>query len=1278
MEKKGRRLLIVIAFIFIGLLYLSVNDMYAKAYSKDNRVEEMSRNISKSDGNEELIAEDQSGDYYFIYEVINDKAIITKLSTASSKTIENLVIPDSYTDAYSNITYPVTSISPDTFYGYTLKGSLTIGKNIEVISESNFSGQTGLTGILTIPSSVKKIEERAFEGCGFTGKLIIPDTVESIGAKAFKDCTGFTELELGRAVNSIGNYAFSGCTSFKGSLNIGDNIKNIGDYCFSGCTGFDGNLSIGLADMLGKYAFKDCTGFTGYLSVHAKAIGDYAFSGCKNLTGNLRLGSMVNSIGQYAFYGCSGLTGDILIPDSVTSIGKNAFYGCTGFNGKLKIGNGLKLIDDYTFRDCNHVKAIEDMGQNVEAVNTNAFKNMSAVSGNLIFPDSVKVIGSNVAQGCTGLEGLTFGENVEKIDAYAFNGLSNIKGDIILGDKLLSIGDYAFAGCSELDGKLKLGRSLKTIGNNAFSGCGKLMGDLIIPDTTEEIGEYAFYNCSGFDGKLVLGSGVSIVKSNAFAYCSGFKGELILGKMIGDSLGSSLEVIESRGFLGCSSFTDDLLLPNTLKSIGMASFSGCSGFTGDLVIPDTVENMGEGAFLGCSGFDGALSISNSLDKIANNTFKGCTGLTGDLYIPDSVKDIGYCAFNECSGFTGKLFTGNNTEVIQSNAFSNCTGFKGSLTFGDGLRAIKQSAFSGDSGFTGDLQLPATLDELGASAFCDCTGFDGSLIIKELLTDIGDSAFYNCKNFKGTLNIPATVNRIGVAAFAKTGFSAVYIPNSVETIEYGAFSASKISGKVTIPASVKTMREDAFEFCSKLTDIVNNSNSKIDLSTISSDKRFWIDQSTNEPVLEIANGEVILKNFEKDEPEEPSEGQIRITFDYGFGELFESKNYMKDDVYLDLPIPTRDGYSFAGWFTSPDQDGQLITEGSRIEIEYDHTLYAKWEKNGQEPGHIHTPVKISEAIEATCSATGLTEGKKCSECGEILESQVVINKKEHSWDAGISYKKVKTYTCTVCGATKEEADWTIKDEREDKYLSEKTALSAVEGLQGSVELVVYKDGNGAAAKIQGIKAVIKSEDSSELSISPAAVENLKKSVEEKTGIPKKKVDLEICVLTSDSEGRALTVTSSSKNLKKNAKLYVYAVDPADSSKYVMVDASSSVVRFDKNNGIKLSGLDGGMDYKLLSSKEASKAQKDILKTVALKNPKKENVATGTTVKLELSDSFNPDNLKSMEIKASKKYTVNNESQEITLSDTVKKGTVSVKIKITLKNGKSKTLTKKIRV
>ncbi len=76
-----------------------------------------------------------------------------------------------------------------------------------------------------------------------------------------------------------------------------------------------------------------------------------------------------------------------------------------------------------------------------------------------------------------------------------------------------------------------------------------------------------------------------------------------------------------------------------------------------------------------------------------------------------------------------------------------------------------------------------------------------------------------------------------------------------------------------------------------------------------------------------------------------------------------------------------------------------------------------------PATGHTAV-ADAAVAATCTQEGKTEGSHCSVCGEVIKAQETVAKLAHSYDEGkvtkeptIAKKGVKTFTCTVCGATK---------------------------------------------------------------------------------------------------------------------------------------------------------------------------------------------------------------------------------------------------------------------
>jgi len=57
---------------------------------------------------------------------------------------------------------------------------------------------------------------------------------------------------------------------------------------------------------------------------------------------------------------------------------------------------------------------------------------------------------------------------------------------------------------------------------------------------------------------------------------------------------------------------------------------------------------------------------------------------------------------------------------------------------------------------------------------------------------------------------------------------------------------------------------------------------------------------------------------------------------------------------------------------------------------------------------HTEFQIIRGYDATCTETGLTDGKECVSCGEIIQTQNVIGIKSHSYD------DTEDKVCNFCG------------------------------------------------------------------------------------------------------------------------------------------------------------------------------------------------------------------------------------------------------------------------
>ena len=74
----------------------------------------------------------------------------------------------------------------------------------------------------------------------------------------------------------------------------------------------------------------------------------------------------------------------------------------------------------------------------------------------------------------------------------------------------------------------------------------------------------------------------------------------------------------------------------------------------------------------------------------------------------------------------------------------------------------------------------------------------------------------------------------------------------------------------------------------------------------------------------------------------------ITFDPTGGKVSPtSKKVTYNGIYKELPVPTKDGYNFLGWFTK-ESDGTKIIENSQLIVNADHTIYANWEVNNRAP------------------------------------------------------------------------------------------------------------------------------------------------------------------------------------------------------------------------------------------------------------------------------------------------------------------------------------------
>ena len=130
--------------------------------------------------------------------------------------------------------------------------------------------------------------------------------------------------------------------------------------------------------------------------------------------------------------------------------------------------------------------------------------------------------------------------------------------------------------------------------------------------------------------------------------------------------GKPVVVIQNSGFKDCSSLTS-ILIPNSIKSIGINAFENCSNIT-EITIPEGVTLIGNNTFKGCVKLASA-SFPTSIESFGANAFAGCTSLTS-IVLPKNIQEIGANAFANCSKLATIEVFGDTPATLKTGVFSS--------------------------------------------------------------------------------------------------------------------------------------------------------------------------------------------------------------------------------------------------------------------------------------------------------------------------------------------------------------------------------------------------------------------------------------------------------------------------------------------------------------------------------------------------------------------------------------------------------------------------------
>ena len=327
---------------------------------------------------------------------------------------------------------------------------------------------------VSLPSTIKEIDEFAFYGCTSLTTINFPNGLEKINESAFADCTSLSSIVFPNTISIIRNYAFSNSGLTELSLpEPSETTVFYDDEC--------------------RYAFSNCLNLKKVtLGRNHRIIASGMFKECTNLeTVNSKDEDGISYINGDAFNNCKSLK-EINNIENASYIGNGAFMNCTSLKEVTLRNNYSNAAQNDCFKGCS-----SDFVMNI--VKPSGFYDYAVKNG----------IKYNLLNGGKCTDGIEWsvdeytGEllitGIGAIPDYDSVGpwFSEYKDDIkkvTIGDGITKVGKNAFAGLTNLT-NVTLGKDVKTIGDSAFFGCTSLK-NIVIPDTVKSIGEDAFKNCN--------------------------------------------------------------------------------------------------------------------------------------------------------------------------------------------------------------------------------------------------------------------------------------------------------------------------------------------------------------------------------------------------------------------------------------------------------------------------------------------------------------------------------------------------------------------------------------------------------------------------------------------------------------------------------------------------------------------------------------------------------------------------------------------------------------
>ena len=873
---------------------------------------------------------------------------------------------------------------------------IIIPESVTSIGVNAFAGCSSLSTI-SLSKNINSIENELFANCRNLKSVILPEGIKSIGDRSFSSCSSLASINVPKGIASIGNSAFYGCSSLT-SINIPEGITSIGNDTFSGCSSLTSVVIPTSVTSIGTCAFQGCKVLASInVPENITSIGSYAFNGCKELT-SFDIPQNVNSIENGVFQNCNSLI-SINIPASVTLIGAYAFSGCSSL-ASINIPASVMLIGAYAFGDCTSLNLI-NIPNKVTLIAEGTFSGCSGLTS-INIPEGITSIENNVFQGCSSLESIIIPQSVISISIgdSAFEGCEKLKTlNISENTTAKIIGDRAFYGCSNLM-SLNIPKGVTSIGEWAFYNCQNLE-DINLPLSVTSIGYYAFYNCSGFNS-IILPYNITSIKHHAFYSCSNLK-SITVPSNVTSIENDVFRGCSSELIIKCvdGSFAHNYAIKNNISFELIkeyVAYGNCgNNITWTLDKDGILEligvgEMGEGDYFSeYANLITKVIVNEGINSIhinseqMNDSFVNIT----EIILPESLLKIDDYAFYGLENLNNITIPPNLKE-IGSYSFAKCVSLE-RIDIPKGLTTIEEYAFEKCSRLK-SVVIPGSVTTMGSMIFADNSS---SLII---YCYYGTEAY----NYTLTYNINKHIYGYQIAYHDNNNIISepviidCYYGKSEKILDIDTLTSIILSEYNEIDVNQKTFGYDITNWTT-LEDGTGTSynvgeylnlefgvdGNIIHLYAQWEEKEYKINYYLNDGInsvenpeyYKISDGVITLKNPQKDfynfagwySDNSYTVGPIyeidfssydiltelyakwipidyEITYELKGGEFSDLviKKYNVDDNTINLPIPFKAEFVFAGWFDNEDLKGNVVRNipaGSNG----DKVFFAKWIK-----------------------------------------------------------------------------------------------------------------------------------------------------------------------------------------------------------------------------------------------------------------------------------------------------------------------------------------------